>query len=104
MTELRWRIATALQEGKERLVERVNGLKDTQELKDLVVDVLLNHASCYNISLFVAVAVVFKQNFLYIFITKIKWQILFSDDKQDKRNDNFPTTYDDKCSTRQKIQ
>ena len=29
-------LAKALQEGKEKFVERVNGLKDTQELKDVL--------------------------------------------------------------------
>ena len=36
MAALEERIAKALQEGKEKFVERVNGLKDTRELKDVL--------------------------------------------------------------------
>ena len=41
MAELQRLIAASLQEGKEKFVVRVNGLKDTQELKDVVADLHL---------------------------------------------------------------
>ena len=49
MGELQRLISRALEDGKEKLVECVNGLKDTQELKDVVADLLINQDSSYNI-------------------------------------------------------
>ena len=42
MAELQRLVAVSLQEGKEKLVERMNVLKGTQELKDAVADLLVN--------------------------------------------------------------